>query len=705
MFLNTKINKTKIKTWFVTGASKGIGYRLCCELLTRGYNVVAIARTLPNIKHDNVLCLKADITNIEDVRNAIAASIKRFKTIDVLVNNAGVSASISVEEESEQHMKNVMDINFFGAFNVIHELLPHFRENKNGTIINNTSQSGISFRAYGGAYVSSKHALEGLTSVLWQETKSFCRVMAVELGWFPGTNITQSGDMVDIESKYEEYKDLDLFYRPFKRNYINNVGIAVDYIIKQAEQKKMPRRLILGKDAIYQISQEILDLKSDLNKSLKKAKSVSEKHLHNNLFNTTYKDPDIKNVGLLNFHWENVNFGAVLTSYALNAYLNNNGYYARNIDYVPSFPWIAEEKPNKFFDDFRRTHMPMTRRFLAGSDMSELNDEFAYFVVGSDQVWRHDFIKKDQDAYFFTFAKPNKNLVSYAASFGIDTLNADEYEKDNYKHMLSLFDWVSVREDSGVAICKDLGINATKVMDPVFLLDKSQWDNLAAEFDKDTESGSEAVFYTIDEEIEDKIKNFINDNKNKLSTNGVKNITYDTSVQEWLWRIKNCKFFVTDSYHGSCFAIIFNKPFVCVNPNKGTTTRMQSLFDLLKISGRLYSDFNDVDIEKLPPIDYKKVNKIIADTRKSSVEFLEHALSSVTQREHEKQNMIDEHNTLLLTQAKQQFPRLRYKYYLYKTLAKITIGGLHKKFKKKRKSYREKYYRAKHIIKKLEKTK
>lgn len=62
-----------------------------------------------------------------------------------------------------------------------------------------------------------------------------------------------------------------------------------------------------------------------------------------------------KNIGLMNFHWENVNFGALITSYALNQYLNDSGYYARNIDYIPSFPWIDKEEANPLFDNFRKS--------------------------------------------------------------------------------------------------------------------------------------------------------------------------------------------------------------------------------------------------------------------------------------------------------------------------------------------------------------
>lgn len=427
-------------------------------------------------------------------------------------------------------------------------------------------------------------------------------------------------------------------------------------------------------------------------------KLLSKKTLKDVLQETIYSD---KNVGLLNFHWENVNFGAVLTSYALNKYLNDNGYFARNIDYIPSFPWIADEKPNKYFDDFRRTHIPMTRRFNAGESLGELNEEFSHFIVGSDQVWRHEFIKNDTDAYFFTFAKPNKNLISYAASFGVDKINASPDEIDDYKHMLKMFDHLSVREDSGVEICKGFEINAIKVIDPVFLLEKSKWDELANEFNENTESDQDIVFYTIDEEIENKIISFITSNMEKLNSTKMKNITYDTSIQEWLWRIKNCKFLVTDSYHGSCFAIIFNKPFICVNPNKGTTTRMRSLFDLLKISGRLYSSFDDIDVTSLSPIKYDVTNAIIDKTRKSSVAFLMGALSDGTRLCEQKEQMISEYNNSLLMRATHDRPYFKRKYYFYKILSKITVGGLHKKFKKKRISYREKYYRTKKIIKKI----
>lgn len=261
MWQNKKIDREKIKTWFVTGASSGIGYELCTQLLNRGYNVIAVSRRVPDFNHENALCLSCDVTNIESIKRAIEQGISKFGEIDVLSNNAGISANITAEEETLEHLKQVFETNYFGTFNVINAILPHFRKNQNGTIINNTSQSGISCRAFGCAYVSSKHAIEGLTSVVWHETRSFCRVMAVELGYFKGTEIYKNS--ISQKSQIDAYKNLNSFYIKFKRNFENDLDIAIKYVIDQVENKKLPRRLMLGKDAMIQIGAEIKDLKRD----------------------------------------------------------------------------------------------------------------------------------------------------------------------------------------------------------------------------------------------------------------------------------------------------------------------------------------------------------------------------------------------------------------------------------------------------------
>lgn len=325
-----------------------------------------------------------------------------------------------------------------------------------------------------------------------------------------------------------------------------------------------------------------------------------------------------KSVAILNFHWENVNFGAVLTAFALNRYLCDEGYFVQNIDYIPSFDWIAAEKPNARFEAFRTHNLPRTKRIKAGEDLSFLNECFRNFIVGSDQVWRPAFIKNERDAYLLAFAGNDKTLISCAASFGTEDLDVSERERKEYALRLARFDHISVREKSGVKICRDLGISATQIVDPVFLLESCVWNELA-----DSYAGTDAsefVYYTIDDSKEQEFRNFINGE--------AKNLTFDVGVEEWLWRIKNAKLLVTDSYHGSCFAIIFNRPFVCINPNTQTQTRMRSLFEQLGIKNHLYSDFGETSVKEVlnAGIDWSSVNSQIEALREKARQFLLGAL-------------------------------------------------------------------------------
>ena len=263
------MDKEHVRTWFVTGASSGIGHEMCRQLLSRGYNVIAVSRRVPDFSQDNALCLSVDVTKPEDIERAVQEGLTRFGRIDVLMNNAGMSSNRTLEEVSCEEMRRVMEVNFWGSFHTMKALLPYFREQHHGTIINNTSQSGISVRAFGSAYCSSKHALEGLTATIWHEAQKFCRVMAVEMGFFAGTEVLKNHSRQGTQ--IEEYKNIPLFYKKFDRNFDNDLKTAISFIIDTAEQKRLPRRLMLGKDALIQIKTEVDAIEKDLKLSRKKA--------------------------------------------------------------------------------------------------------------------------------------------------------------------------------------------------------------------------------------------------------------------------------------------------------------------------------------------------------------------------------------------------------------------------------------------------
>ena len=181
----------------------------------------------------------------------------------------------------------------------------------------------------------------------------------------------------------------------------------------------------------------------------------------------------------------------------------------------------------------------------------------------------------------------------------------------------------------------------------------------------------------------------------------VKNITWKTSVEEWLFRVKNCKFFVTDSFHGSCFAIIFNKPFVCVNTNTRTSTRMLSLFDMLGIKGRYFSAFDDVNMHNLlaKETDYQKVNKFLEEMRKKSEEFLIAAIESPIDNIEEKKAIKKRYNEYVYQNALKNKNKIYFRYLKYKLLSRFPFGKKRNKYKQKRKEWRIYYKQNKLILK------
>ena len=184
-----EIDINKIKTWCITGASSGLGYYLSTRLLENNYNIIALSRQKANLNSKNALIVQCDITSPEDVDKAIHTGINHYGNIDVLVNNAGITSFYTFEESTNADLENIFKINFFGTCNVIRSCTPHFRNKGYGTIINISSMHGLTPRLNGSGYCSTKYAIEGLTDVLRLEMQNFCRVMAVEYGYFPNTNI------------------------------------------------------------------------------------------------------------------------------------------------------------------------------------------------------------------------------------------------------------------------------------------------------------------------------------------------------------------------------------------------------------------------------------------------------------------------------------------------------------------------------------
>lgn len=179
-----------MKTWFITGASRGFGLRIARLALELGDNVVATARHAAAVRealdeHPRLLAVRLDVTNEEQARDAVKAAVARFKSIDVLVNNAGFGLLGAVEEATAEEVERLYRTNVFGLLAVTRAVLPQMRAQRSGRILNISSIGGYRSSAGFGVYCSTKFAVEGLSEALHSELAPLgIHVTVVEPGYF-----------------------------------------------------------------------------------------------------------------------------------------------------------------------------------------------------------------------------------------------------------------------------------------------------------------------------------------------------------------------------------------------------------------------------------------------------------------------------------------------------------------------------------------
>lgn len=199
-----------MKTWFITGASRGFGARIAALALEKGDNVVATARNLKAVTeslgdHPNLLAVALDVTDEEQGRAAAAAAVKRFGGIDVLLNNAGFGLLGAVEEATAEEVERVYRTNVFGLLAVTRAVLPYMRAKRSGRILNISSIGGYRGSAGFGVYSSTKFAVEGLSEALHHELEPLgVKVTVVEPGYFR-TDFLDSSSLSVSHSRIDDY--------------------------------------------------------------------------------------------------------------------------------------------------------------------------------------------------------------------------------------------------------------------------------------------------------------------------------------------------------------------------------------------------------------------------------------------------------------------------------------------------------------------
>jgi NAD(P)-dependent dehydrogenase (short-subunit alcohol dehydrogenase family) len=179
-----------MRTWFITGASRGFGALIAAEALAAGDQVVATARNPETVTQalgtsDRLLAVKLDVTDEAQAHAAVSEAVKRFGRIDVLVNNAGFGLLGAVEEATAAEIERIYRTNVFGLLNVTRAVLPQMRRARSGHVVNISSIGGYRSGPGFGIYCSTKFAVEGLSEALQGELAPLgIKVTVVEPGYF-----------------------------------------------------------------------------------------------------------------------------------------------------------------------------------------------------------------------------------------------------------------------------------------------------------------------------------------------------------------------------------------------------------------------------------------------------------------------------------------------------------------------------------------
>lgn len=355
------------------------------------------------------------------------------------------------------------------------------------------------------------------------------------------------------------------------------------------------------------------------------------------------------------------NYGGILQAYALQTTLERMGHEVKVIEQrrkkrripLAKVPYVIARrtlakyikgKNIRIFDEhYYNTNFPIwctnTGKFIkkhihrdivdSFKDIKE--DDFDAYVVGSDQVWRPSYFNTmlgSVEIPFLGFTNDwTVKRIAYAASFSVDNWEYNNIDGQRAKDLARKFDAVSVREDSGVGLCKRyLDVDAKHVLDPTMLLDAADYlkllDNMVAK-----PSNGDLFTYILNED-ETKLK-VIGDaeqkfNLKRFSVGADFGLTkVQPPVEQWLQAFKDAKLVITDSFHGTVFSILFHKPFIVLGNKARGNSRIESLLKTFDLQGHLYNSNGDLRAIATSNLDVVNLANTLDTLRKDSLQVFD----------------------------------------------------------------------------------
>ena len=310
----------------------------------------------------------------------------------------------------------------------------------------------------------------------------------------------------------------------------------------------------------------------------------------------------------------------------------------KNISGHP-FPIFYEQKMNKEMPVVRQHTDKFIDKYIKRRIVNNYTDvhenDFDAIIVGSDQIWRPKYFPNIETAYLDFTEGWNIKRVAYAASFGTDNWEYTPKQTKICRRLLQSFDAVSVRENSGIDLCRNhFNIQATHVLDPTMLLDPEDYIKLIEVADTPKSPGT-LLNYILDETPEKTalIEKIAKDkglvpfrvNSKVENINAPLKERIQPPVEQWLRGFYDAEFIVTDSFHACVFSILFNKPFLVVGNQKRGMSRFTSLLSSFGLEDRLINDNTSNNV--ITDILWRDVTDLLEQKRKRSHDFLQTKLN------------------------------------------------------------------------------
>lgn len=378
-------------------------------------------------------------------------------------------------------------------------------------------------------------------------------------------------------------------------------------------------------------------------------------------------------IGIITYH-EPKSYGANLQCLGLQMFLNEIGYNAEIIDYSSNaylelrttkrlksslnrslrflknpikyivsrnnavnikkkskmFEKELRERDDKFSAFQEKYYKLSPIRYEKYSELKNNCPNYDIFICGSDQIWNPRFCDMD-DNYFLEFAPKGKRLA-YAPSFGVKKIPF--YARSTYKKRLKKIDEISIREDSGAKIIKDLiNVDVPVVIDPSFLIDKDKWIEISNESNINLPDEYILTYFI---GFDNYIENFFEDLKKVFPKYKIINLVFDKSSYgpcDFLKLINNAKFVFTNSFHGVAFCINFNIPFAVgktlkdYGGNNGFS-RIENLLNRFELNDRICDKNKGIDCEWIT-LNYNYINEKKMKIVEESKNYLNNAISNI----------------------------------------------------------------------------